>query len=379
MQAFEERYVFRHAWSVAVLSVCLVVLVSCGQQEEIEAPPPRPIAWITAELYSMDQVRKLSGVLEPSTNATLSFEVSGIIESVAANLGDTFNSGDVLARIDDKNYRINVQAARSELEQRKAERAEAERNYNRYKTLLESGDVTRSVFDTSETAFNTAKNAVEIAEARLQLAEKDLNDTVLRAPYSGRVSERLIEPSQQVSQGQAVFEIEGDEGLQVALRIPENLIQNIRLGQGVEVRFPVIPDLTVEATVFEIGVRASEANAFPVTLQLSEQNERLRAGMTTEIDIVFEGRGRTGYTGDVIRLPLSSVIPGEDDQFHVFVYNPDTTRVDRRPVQTENILNNEIFISEGLSEGEIVATAGVPYLQDKQIVTLLDEGIDRFN
>lgn len=361
------------------LALCLIA-AGCGRDETASEPDTvRPIAWLQVEASELGQTRRLSGVLRPVTTASLSFEVGGKVARVEVRLGDLVEPGTVLAALDQRSYRLAVEAARGEVSRAEAARNEARNEYRRFADLLERGLVSRSGFDNAKAAAETARSALDVARARLDIAEKDLDDTVLRAPYQGRITRRLVEPAQQVASGEPVFEIEGTEGQEVRLLVPETLIGAIERGQTYPVHFPAVPGLDLTARVREIGASAEAANSFPVTLMLNEQRERLRAGMTVEVDVVFVGEGRTGYAGEVVRIPVSAVVAGPGQDAFVFVFDPDSGTVSRRSVQTENILDNEVMISRGLEPGEIIATAGAHFLRDGQAVTLLGDEPRRFN
>jgi RND family efflux transporter MFP subunit len=199
------------------------------------------------------------------------------------------------------------------------------------------------------------------------------------APYDGIITKRNIEPSQQTSPGQAMFEIEGKHGLEVRVMVPENLIQELELNTILPVRFPVIPGFTLNAQITEIGTRAESANAFPITVVLQNVNDKLRAGMTAEVDFTFEGTGRTGFKGQTVSVPVAAIGAGLNQNAYVFVYDSTSQTVKQRQVQTENIMGDQVYISSGLSNGEIIATAGVAFLKDGQAVTLLDKHVQRFN
>jgi multidrug efflux pump subunit AcrA (membrane-fusion protein) len=89
--------------------------------------------------------------------------------------------------------------------------------------------------------------------------------------------------------------------------------------------------------------------------------------------------GRTGYTGPSIRIPVSSLGADVKQKAYVFVFNPETQLLEKRFVQTENVINNEVIISKGLNDNEIIATAGIAFLRDGQKVSLLDNAVQRFN
>jgi multidrug efflux pump subunit AcrA (membrane-fusion protein) len=161
--------------------------------------------------------------------------------------------------------------------------------------------------------------------------------------------------------------------------VPETLIQQLTHNAILTIKFPVLPEIKMLARVTEIGTRAESANAFPVIVVLQGEHLLLRAGMTAEVEFVFEGVGRTGHKGPVIRIPITAISAGIEQKSYAFVYDKSTQTVHRKEIQTENILNNEVFISSGLQQGDIIATAGIAFLRDGQQVTLIDYQTKRFN
>ncbi|MBN7819200.1 efflux RND transporter periplasmic adaptor subunit [Bowmanella yangjiangensis] len=362
-----------------VLLLPLLTLFACKDNDKSEHRLIRPIAWTEVSASPLKQVRRLSGTMAPVEAASLSFEVSGKIEAVQVNLGESVKQGQELARLNQRSFNLSRQSAQATLEQASANLTEAENEYKRYAELVEQGVVSKSGFDNAKAAFESSRSAVGVAQAQLDIARKNLHDSVLLAPYDGIITKRLIEPSQQISAGQTVFEIEGEHGLEVRLMVPETIIQELHNGMSLPVRFPVLPGLILSGKVSEIGTRAEAANAFPTVILLNEHDSRLRAGMTAEVDITFLGSGRSGFTGPSLRVPVSAIAADTGKQVYLFVYDPTQQKVFKRVVQTENIINNEVYISKGVKEGEIVATAGVAFLRDGQQVSLLDKQIRQFN
>ena len=356
-----------------------LTLVACSEPEVQTAEVIRPIAWTQVSATQLEQLRTLSGIVAPVEATRLSFEVTGKIQQVEVKLGDTVNKGDLLARLNPRTFDLSIQSSQAQLEQNLASLADAESEYRRYAKLVEQGLVAQSGYDRAKAAFEAQKSAVDVARAQLDIARKNRQDSSLRAPYDGIITKRHIEPSQQIAAGQAAFEIEGTHGLEVNVMVPETLIRQLTREMVLPVRFPVLPGVSHNGRITEIGTRAESANAFPITVFLTEQDPGLRAGMTAEVDFTFEGVGRTGHRGRSIRIPLTALQAGLNQTVHVFVYDQKAQVVRKRQVQTENIMNNEVFISEGLKEGEIIATAGVAFLRDGQQVTLLDKHTQRFN
>ncbi|WDE14377.1 efflux RND transporter periplasmic adaptor subunit [Thalassomonas haliotis] len=361
-------------------SLALSLLLSACRQEQAPAEEIiRPIAWVQAEKSGLEQVRRLSGIVQPVESAELSFQVGGKIAGVHVKLGDVVKQGQLLATIEDSPYRFDQMSSQASLEQSIATQKEAENEYQRYAELEKQGLVSASGYDNAKTGYARANSAIDLARAQLDISNKNLRDTRLIAPYDGKISQRLLEPSMQVAAGQGVFEIEGQMGLEVQVMIPGTLVRDISPGQELAIAYPVLPELTGSGVITEIGSKAQSANAFPVTVLVKNDLQHLRAGMTAEVNFTFAGTGRSGYRGEAFRLPVSALGAGVGQQAYVFVYDRQSSQVAKRRVEVENILNNDVFISSGLKQGEIIATAGVSYLRHGQRVSLLDQQVKQFN
>lgn len=356
-----------------------IALSGCGEKEQPFEEVIRPIAWLEVQPSSFDQVRRLSGTIFPVEEANLSFEVVGRVEWVKVKLGDEVKRGQEIARLDQRNFNLSKQSAQANLQKSYAALSEAENEYNRYAELSEKGLVSKSGYDNAKGAFDSASSAVSISKTQLDIANKNLSDSVLTAPYNGKITKRLIEPSMQVAPGQATFQIEGNDGLEVQVMVPETLIRNLSKGNEINIHYPAFPQLNSKGNITEISSRAGTANAFPVTILITSEVTELRAGMTAEVDFTFEGIGRTGYKGVTYRLPIAALGADEGQKSFVFVYDVEQQILQKRMVQTESILNNEVLVSAGLAPGEIIAVAGVSFLRDGQSARLLDKHVKRFN
>ncbi|WP_206483417.1 efflux RND transporter periplasmic adaptor subunit [Thalassotalea sp. G2M2-11] len=363
------------------LLILLLILttVACSPEQKVTKKNIRPIAWTSVEQTDLTQLRTLSGIVAPVESTQLSFEVPGKVESVAVNLGDVVKKGQLLATLSQRNFQLTLQSAQAQLAKSNAALSEASSTFKRFSTLIAQKLVSQSEFDNAKANFQAAKSAVNVAQTQVDIAKKNILDSKLLAPYNGKITRRFIEPSQQINTGQPSFEIEGDHGLEVDVLVPETLIQQIVQGDVLSVHFPVLAGLSIPGKINEIGSRAESANAFPVTVVLMQSNNKLRAGMTAEVDFTFAGEGRTGFNGKVSVIPITALRAGLEQKTYVYVFDEQASVVRQRQVQTENILGNRVFISSGLKSGEIIATAGVAFLRDGQRVTLLDKSTARFN
>ena len=364
---------------IILLTIMIIFLLGCNEENPSQKKPIRPIIWTEVSLSSLNQIRTLSGIIAPVEAAALSFEVSGKIDAIEVNLGDKVVKGQELARLNQRSLALAQRSAQAKYQQAKVNLADAENSYNRYLKLIKQGVVSQSGFDNAKAHYDSSNSQVDVAKAQVDISIEDLQDSVLRAPYDGIITKRIFEPSQQVFAGQIAFEIEGEHGLEIQVMVPETLIQQLTHHEMLAIRFPALPNTNILGQVTEIGTRAGSANAFPITVVLQSENILLRAGMTAEVEFIFEGVGRTGHKGPAIRIPLTALSAGLAQKTYAFVYDKILQNVYRKEVQTENFLNNEVYISSGLKPGDIIATAGVAFLRDGQKVTLLNKKIQRFN
>lgn len=360
-------------------ALLLLVLVGCTDSDIKPNENVRPIAWVSVSASPINQRRAISGLVAPIETADLSFEVNGKVKTVHVNLGSEVKKGEVLASLDSRSFELAVQSSRAEVDKAKATLAEAENEYHRYEKMIHQQLVSQSEFDNAKASYESSKSAVDVTLAKLDIAEKDLQDSMLTAPYNGTISKRLIEPSQQIASGIQAFEIEGEHGFEIQVMVPETLIHIVKQNDILQVIVPSINSKKMNGKITEIGSRAESANAFPVTIAIQNNHVKLRAGMTAEVQFEYEGIGRTGVTGSVVIIPISALVADLNQKISVFVFDQQAQVIRKQEVKTENIIGNNVYISTGLSEGDIIASAGVAFLRDGQKVTLLDKSIQRFN
>jgi len=369
---------------VAALAVLLVVMGGCRQEEPPPELPPRAIQWERITGAHSGQQRVLSGVVLAVSDTQLAFEVGGLVESVEVALGDRVAAGQVLARLDAEPFELNVRDAEAVLSEARASQEVARADYERASSLYEARVTSRQEYDRALAMRDSRDSQVEAAEARLNLARRDLRRSVLRAPFAGAISVREVDPAMKVASGQTVFEMDsGESGLRVEVQMPETLIAAVERGNEVSVAFPSIGDPRIDvegrtfvAIVSEVGTRAGAGNAFPVRADLVEPPPGLRPGMTAEVTFSFaRDTGVADLEGFLI--PVAAVVAEADNRYSAFVFDEASSTVKRTQIRQGGVQGNLIAVVEGLEEGDIIATAGVPFLRDGQEVTLLGEHLMR--
>ncbi|MBM2576380.1 efflux RND transporter periplasmic adaptor subunit [Jannaschia sp. Os4] len=337
-------------------------------------PPARPVVWTRIEAVDGQAERRLSGSVEAARRAPLSFEESGRVVEVEVSTGDRFEYSDVLARLDDTALRQSLDQAEANRVEAQAALAEAEADFVRQSTLFDRDVVAAAAVENERLRRDAARARLDVAISAVERAEDRLEDVVLRAPYAGRVAERRVEPSQIVTAGEPVFDIQGQEdGFEISFDVPETLLGQMEIGAREDVEITALRG-PVTGVVDQIGARASGSSLFPVTLRIEDAPDALRAGMSAEVRLSVNAEGGAG-----LRIPATAVLPGEGDETHVFVHDDATGRLSRVPIEILSFEGSDLLVAGDGLDGSVIVTRGVAFLEDGERVELLGRDYARYD
>jgi RND family efflux transporter MFP subunit len=351
-------------------------LSACGE----EPPPPveriRAIKTITVSEQASGKIRKFSGVVEAADSSSIGFEVSGNVQEVRVDVGDKITKNQVLAKLDKRTYKLNVKAAEAEMGRTKVQLADKRKDLDRFQRInkQDPGAVSQASIDQSQAAVDSALQYIDFTKSQLKLAKRDLEKTVLRAPFDGVIANRYVDAFQEVARGQKLFDVYENTGMEVAVSIPEDAIEDISMEKKGEIQFAVIADRTYRGVVTEISKVAGTANAFPIKLTVEDADQRIRPGMTARVTLLLAGSDEKA----AYMVPVSALVQsGDSTKGSVFVYDPKTSTVKRTPVESKSVRDNSVVISDGVKSGDIIVVAGVSFLEDGQKVKLMEQQAEK--
>lgn len=369
-------------------AVLILALGAC--REDAPEPPERVRSVktvVVAEVAGAAE-REIGGVVAAVQQADLSFPVAGTIERVMVTEGTSIAAGTLLARLDPEPFQLAVSGAQARLTAARADLQEQQLSYSRQRTLFEKDIVAQAALDRAESALKTARAQVDAAASELANARRRLGQTELAAPFDGRIAERAVEPFQEVTPGELTFRIEGGRGFDVDVLVPETLIREIAYGDAATIRFPTQPGVEAGGTVVEVASRSDTGNAFPVTIRMDPDSlpaeADVRPGLSARVVFALaRAAGERGYL-----IPLSAIAldkaggtgeepaEGRDSpdagnagdaarrQAAVFLFDAARRTVRRVAVTVGDLRGNRVEVFSGLSEGDRVVAAGVPFLYD---------------
>ena len=315
-----------------------------------------PVNVQAVQYLEVSQPVVASGPVRPVSEQSLAFKVSGIIGSVLVKEGQFVKKGQPLAKLVLEEIDANVAKAEAVL-------SDAQRQQERIHTL--SG---RNM--ASDQTNRQAKTALEVAQADLRIAKFVRKYAILRAPASGRILTRNIEPNELVQAGQQAFVFADEQqGWSVSLSVADVDIIKLGLGDKVKIRLDAYPKRTFEGVIREMSGRANaHSQTFEVSVVFSEENlPPLYSGLIAHTNIT------PNQTQVVAKVPLTAFITASGHQGHVYLVKSPTS-VELTQVEIAYLSGSSAMITSGLEEGDQIVIDGGPFIVKGSKIEILNQG-----
>jgi RND family efflux transporter MFP subunit len=342
----------------------LALLAACKPAEGPEPEPIRPVRVTTVESQEGGETVSLTGQVEAQEEVSLSFRVGGRMIERSVNVGDRVRAGQVVARLESDTPRNALRSARAELTAVRARLVEAQNNFERHRSLLDRGFITRAMFDQAEQAYRTARAQVDSVQAQVNIAETQLGYANLISDSSGTVTARRAEPGEVVGPGQPIIQLAREGGRDAVFDVPARVIEITPADVEVVVTLSSDPKVRTTGRVREVSPQADPVTrTFKVRIGLNDPPAAMRLGSTVT------GSVRLG-AGPGIDIPASA-LTAANQRPAVWVLDPASSTVSLRNIEVLRYDLARVAVAEGLQPGDIVVTAGVQTLRPGQQVRLL--------
>lgn len=351
---------------IVLVTGLISLSVSCSKPKEEKVELVRPVKMLTLSAKKSGGRLSYPAKVAANQRVNLAFQVDGPLIEVKVKPGDKVKTGDLLARLDPRDYE-------SELKVKKAFLTEAKSDFERYQKLVKSGAVARADFD-------KRKRNYEVAKSKLKIAEKALKDTYLKAPFDGTIAGKFVEENQNVNAKQEIFSLQDDSEIDISVNIPEQDMAKANRSQDRAkaeallqplVVFPVAPGKEFKLSIKELQTEADPTTqTFKVTFKMpSPENIIIRAGMTAEVSVnkaFFNSDASSGF-----HAPSAAVFIDEAGVKAVWVVKEN--KVSKIKVETGEITDDSISITGELKSGDVIVISGANALRDGMQVRALDE------
>lgn len=354
-----------------------IVLAGCREDDAATESVIRALKVHEIAEVERSQTRRFPGVLEPADLTVLSFEIGGRLAAFDLDVGQRIKTGETVAQLDPETLRLQVETSQAAVAQADTSAQNLLDTLARQETLLERGATTRVAVDDARAQADIGAASLAQAQKSLESAQESLKKAELLAPFDGIVNSVEATSFATVAAGTPIATIYSADGFEVSFSVSFDVVSDLVVGTQATIRLADRPDIALDAVVREIGSRADAVSSFPIVLRLEQSHPMLKAGMAVEAAIEFPLAQREGYT-----VPLSAVIKdGQSGSLGdaqtpsragLFVFDPESSTVQRREVTVNGIRENMVVVVEGLALGDLVASAGVPFLKEGQEVRLLN-------
>jgi RND family efflux transporter MFP subunit len=342
----------------------LALLAACKPVEKPEPEPVRPVRVTTVERQEGGETVTLTGQVEAQKEVNLSFRVGGRMIERSVNVGDRVRAGQVVARLESDTPRNALRSARAELTAVRARLVEAQNNFERHRSLLDRGFITRAMFDQAEQAYRTARAQVDSVQAQVNIAETQLGYANLISDSRGTVTARRAEPGEVVAAGQPIVQLAREGGRDAVFDVPARVLQTAPANAEVVVVLSSDPKVRATGRVREVAPQADPVTrTFKVRIGLNDPPAAMRLGSTVT------GSVQLG-AGSGIEIPASA-LTSANQRPAVWVLDPASNTVSLRNIEVLRYGLARVAVAEGLQPGDIVVTAGVQTLRPGQQVRLL--------
>lgn len=270
---------------------------SAQKTEAVVALAPTDL--VQVKTIELSQALAISGPLKAVNSALVKARVAGELQGLTVREGDFVNAGQLIARVDSTEFQARVRQAQQQAEAAKAQVDIAKRSFDNNRSLVEQGFISKTALESSLATLSSAESNYRAAQAGADVASKSLDDTVLRAPISGLIAQRLAQPGERVAVDARIVEIVDLSRLELEASLSATDSLLVKVGQ--------MAQLTIEGATQPLAAKVVRVNPSAVAGSRAvlaylaiESSANLRQGLFAQ-GTLETGKSRT------LAVPLSAV------------------------------------------------------------------------
>lgn len=346
---------------IGVLAVAVAAL-ACSEAPEAPVSFARPVVVQRVEVVTLEERIEATGELGAKEEATIASEVPGRITALEVDEGDQVEEGSLLLLIDPQKRELELADARARQTEARVSIEEKQRELARIQQLYDRDIASSQALDRAKTALSLARSRGQAAAAKVGVAARAVEDSQVRAPFSGWLASREVSRGEYVKVGQALFDLVALDPIEVEFSLAERDSARVVLGQEVTVRVSPYPDEVFMGKVSVISPRIDRrTRTLRVKARIQNADGRLRPGLFARADLGIATR-----EGALI-VPHEAVLLRAEGQIVYTVDDDD--RVHRVVVETGLHQGGRIEIISGLAAGDQVVIRGHAALSDGMLVS----------
>ncbi|MFM0045740.1 efflux RND transporter periplasmic adaptor subunit [Paraburkholderia sediminicola] len=347
----------RAAFALALAGI--VTLAACSKKE-VAAPAPRPVVAVAVHADgSAMAAASLPGEVQARYSTPLSFRVGGKIVERRVRLGDVVKNGQILARLDPADAQKNAASAQAQLEAAQHSLVYAKQQLDRDQAQARENLIAPAQLEQTTNAYASAAAQRDQAAQQTALSKDQLQYTTLIADHAGVITAEQADTGQNVSAGQAVYNLAWSGDIDVVCDVPESALAALSVGQTAKVTLAALPGRSFNARVRELSPAADpQSRTYRAKLTLDNPGPDVRLGMTADIALSAPSSANSADQGSAFTVPATALFH-DGTQPAVWVVRAADNALELRRVTVTRYNERTIVIGQGLKDGERVVLQGV--------------------
>lgn len=318
-----------------------------------------------------------SGYVVAQRKAEVASKATGRLEFLGFEEGDLVQAGQVIARLDNKDFMATLDLTKATLQQAEVDSLDKGRKYRRAQSLLKSGSITDAELESAEAAYRNASAMVEQAKANVRVAEVSLDNTYIRAPFDGTVLTKnadvgeIVAPfASSASSKGSVVTLADMSSLEVEADVSESNLDRVRVGRPCEIILDAYPTVRYPGSVKKIVPTADRARATVLTrVAFSQLDERVLPEMSARVSFFVDSSDLRQSSGaSMVTAPKDAVTSRGTDKVVFLVVGE---LVAMTTVQTGKEIGSQIEITSGLQPGQKIVLSPPGKLETGQKITII--------
>lgn len=361
--------------AVVVASAAIAISSKKGEADAAKKRERPPLEFSQRDVVSL-QPKRLSvelavpGSVQAVSQATVRAKLSAEVKRVLVREGDRVTAGQPIAEFDTAQLRAQMAERKATLESSRAQLAMADRTRQANAQLVKQNFISQNAFDTADSAHQVQIAAVATAQAQMELTQLSMTDAVVRAPISGTVSKRHVQPGEKVSFDAPLLSIVDLAQLEVQAQVPISDVTQIRKGMPTQVDVEGIDGRKFEGRVERINPSAEPGTrTINIYVSLSNEDSLLKAGMFARVLLTIAPEV------EVPALPLSAV---RTETAQTFVWVVADEKLARRNIVIgkRDERAQLVEVASGLAPGEVVLATKFDNLKDGLAAKVISQAPD---
>jgi RND family efflux transporter MFP subunit len=339
------------------------------EQPVVEQTRAVPVRGATVDQRDLHETLIVTGSLRPRAEIKVIAEVTARLDRVLKDEGAAVSKGELLAVLDDTDYRLTLQRANAALAVAEANRAHSAAERDRANSLLKTGGITDKDHLAAQVSLQVAEASLAQAKAEVAIAEQNVTRTKIVAPFSGRIADRLADAGSVLSASTPVFQLVDDSVLEFRGNVPSSDYAKVRLNAPVTLTIDALPDLDVKGQVTRVVPLVQERNRSFELIARVPGKAGLVGGLFARAAIHVRD------LPNALLVPPSAIVRDSADPSKAQIFVVANGKAERRTIGLGIEQPDAVQVLDGLNAGDTVVidppvslTSGAPVqVQQRQV------------